>query len=127
MRAEAASHAGDADADGWFRRALELAPDDVRTLAAYSRHLRGDRRPAEAFALLPENPVSEHLQLERALAADAAGLSQAPALIDGLARLYRQAHAIGAEPDLRDEAEFLLTLRDDPAAALPLEIGRAHV
>lgn len=120
MRAEAASHAGDADADEWFRRALELAPDDVRTLAAYVRHLRGDGRAAEAFVLLPENPVSEHLQLERALAAQAAGLSQAPALIEALARLYRRAHAIGAEPDLRDEAEFLLTLRDDSAAALPL-------
>lgn len=122
MRAEAASRAGgsDADADAWFRRALALAPDDVRTLAAYSRHLRANGRPAEAYALLPQTPVSEHLQLERALAAHAAGLPQAPALIDTLARRYRQAHAIGAAPDLRDEAEFLLTLRGDAAAALLL-------
>lgn len=120
MRAEAASRAGDGDAGLWFRRALELAPGNVRTLAAYSRHLRGAGRPEQALALLPESPVSEHLQLERVLAAHAAGVPEAPALAEALARRYEQARAVGTTPDLRDEAEFLLTLREDPAAALPL-------
>ncbi|MFD0737824.1 tetratricopeptide repeat protein [Lysobacter koreensis] len=123
MRAEAAAEVDSVNtdvADAWFRRALAAASDDVRTLAAYSRHLRETRRPREAHALLVDTADSDHLLLERALAAHAARLDTAPALIESLARRYRLARAAGSEPDLRDEAEFELTLRGDAAAALPL-------
>lgn len=120
LRAEAASRRGDADADVWFHRALELAPRDVRTLAAVSRHLRNSGRPAEAYALLADAPASDHLLLERALAARASGRSDADTLADALGRQFALTRALGAEPDLRDEAEYALMLRRDPAAALPL-------
>lgn len=119
-RGEVASRARAADADAWFQRALALAPDDVRTLAAYARHLRATGRNADASRLLASAPNTDALQLQRALAADAAGRTDAPALIAAQARRYELAHAVGSQPELRDEAEFLLTLRGDAAGALVL-------
>lgn len=120
IRAEAASRGGDADADRWFRQALALAPGDVRTLAAYSRHLRAADRPREAVALLADAPATDHLALERALAARTAGHPEAGAMSEALARRFQLARSLGIEPDLRDEAEFLLSLRGNPDAALAL-------
>lgn len=120
IRAEAASRGGHTDADAWFRRALALAPMDVRTLAAYSRHLRAAHRPREALELLAGAPATDHLALERALAARSARHPGADAMTETLARRFEMARALGIEPDARDEAEFLLSLRNDPLAALPI-------
>ena len=120
MRAEIASRAGAADADTWFGRALALAPDDVRTLAAYSRHLRGAGRNADALRLLANAPNSDGLQLERTLAAHAGHAPEAAALALAQARRYQLAHALGSQPEMRDEAEFLLSVRGDALAALAL-------
>ncbi|MFC0679087.1 tetratricopeptide repeat protein [Lysobacter korlensis] len=120
MRAEVASRSGGAEADAWFRRALALDPRDVRTLAAMSRHLRSTGRPAEAYALLADAPVSDHLLLERALAAHASDKPDAARLASALERRFALTRRLGAEPDLRDEAEYLLVVRNDAAAALPL-------
>lgn len=121
MRGEIASRSGAGDAMSWFGQALALAPDDVRVLAATSRHLRRAGRHAEVLKLLV-NASSEGLQLERALAARAAGVPQAQALADAQARRYRLAHVMGSAPEMRDEAELLLTLRGDSAAALVLAL-----
>lgn len=43
-------------------------------------------------------------------------------LADALAVRYATAHAVGAQPELRDEAEFLLSLRGDAGAALALAL-----
>jgi hypothetical protein len=120
MRAEIASRAGAADADSWFERALALAPDDVRTLAAYSRHLRAAGRNADTLELLAHAANSDGLQLERTLAAYAGHDPEAPALAQAQARRYQLAHALGSQPEMRDEAEFLLSVRGDAAAALGL-------
>lgn len=119
-RAEVASRAGDGDADTWFGKALALAPDDVRTLAAYVRHLRADGRPLEAFKLLGDGVLSDHLQVQQALAAHEAGLSQAAALADAISRRDALVRQLGSEPDLRDEAWFQLVVRGDADAALRL-------
>jgi Tfp pilus assembly protein PilF len=120
LRADAASRAGAADADGWYRQALALDGNDVRTLAAYARHLRGRGQPARALALLARAPATDGLSLERALSARAAGSHDATALAESQGRRYALAHAVGAMPELRDEAEYLLTLRGDATAALVL-------
>lgn len=120
LRAEIAARARAADADAWFRRALAVAPDDVRTLAAYARYLRGMSRDRDALALLANAPDSDGLQLQRALAAKRGDPRQAVALVAAQSRRYALAHALGSEPELRDEAEFLLSLRGDPDAALAL-------
>lgn len=122
MRAEAAALARDPDADTWFRRALALGPDDVRTLAAYSRHLRATARPGQVLRLLRDAPESDGLHLQRALAADAARSPEAGQLAKAQQRRYQIARAAGAEPELRDQAEFLLTLQNDVDGALAVAL-----
>lgn len=119
IRGEAASRGDDADAESWFRQASALDPEDVRTIAAYARHLRKDR-PAQALALLARSPDNDGLQLQRALAANALQSPDAPRLAMSLGRRYQTAHASGVAPEMRDEAEFLLMLRHDAEAALRL-------
>ena len=122
MRAEVASRAGANNAQTHFERALALGSDDVRTLAAYARHLRGGGRHAQVLQLLANAPESDGLNLERALAAHASGRPDARALIAAQGRRYQLARAVGSEPELRDEAEFALTLSNDPQRALALAL-----
>ncbi len=120
MRGEIASRAGDADADRWFTEALALARDDVRSLAAYVRHLRSRGRHAEIMALLKDAPDTDALHLQRALAAHALGLPEAASLVENQGRRYALARSVGTVPELRDEAEFVLVLKNDARAALAL-------
>jgi hypothetical protein len=122
LRGDIASRANDAHADQWFKRALAGAPDDVRTLAAYARHLRAHGDNRGVLDLLASAPDTDGLQLQRALAAHAVGTDEAPALIASQGRRYALAHAVGSQPELRDEAEYLLTLRGDAPAALRLAL-----
>lgn len=120
IRGEVAARIGAADAEDWFKRALALAPDDVRTLAAYARHLRHQGRHAQVQQLLAKAPDVDGLHLERTLAAHASGQAVAPAMIAAQARRYQMARAVGGEPELRDEAQFALALQGDPERALAL-------
>jgi hypothetical protein len=120
MRGEIAARAGDGGAQQWFRRALALDADDVRTLAAYARYLRGAGRDGEVEALLAGKPDSDALHLQRTLAAHQTDPSSARALADAQAQRYGLAHKLGSQPELRDEAEFLLIVRAQPEAALAL-------
>lgn len=120
MRGDIAARAHRPDADTWFRQALVLAPDDVRTLSAYARYLNGAGRPRDTLALLANAPDADGLQLQHALAARASGAGDARRLADAQARRYALAREVGMEPELRDEAELALTLRGDAAHALEL-------
>lgn len=120
LRAEIAARANAADADARFRRALAVAPGDVHTLVAYARHLRAQGRDREAMALLADAPENDGVRLQQALAARRGDPARAAALAAAQGRRYALAHALGSEPELRDEAEYLLTLRGDAAAALAL-------
>ncbi|HYM87256.1 MAG TPA: hypothetical protein VET30_11070, partial [Pseudoxanthomonas sp.] len=122
LRAEIAARAGDGDADAWFLRALALDRRDVRTLAAYARYLRGVGRNREVEILLSQDTVSDGLQLQRALASHRVDSARARKLIEAQGARYALAHAVGSEPEMRDEAEFLLTLRRQPDAALVLAL-----
>jgi hypothetical protein len=120
MRGEAASLRGDADADRWFRGALALSPQDVRSLAAFARHLRAHGRDREAAALLAQAPGTDGLLLQQALAAQRAHLPGAARLARELGRRYALAHSVGSQPEMRDEADYLLQLRGQPLQALAL-------
>ncbi|MFS8064218.1 MAG: tetratricopeptide repeat protein [Luteimonas sp.] len=120
MRGAVASRAGDADADRWFERALAPAPDDVRTLAAYARHLRSRGEHRRIVHLLATAPDTDGLRLQLALAVHALDLPQAAVLTASQGRRYALAHEVGTQPEMRDEAEFLLTLRGNATAALAL-------
>ena len=123
MRAEAAARAGEvAIADGWFKRALAMVPQDVRTLAPYARHLRATGRPGQVAALLADGPDTDGLHLQRALAAHEAGQPDAPRLAAAQARRYALAERTGAEPELREQAEFVLVHGGDPARALDIAL-----
>ncbi|QNP40075.1 hypothetical protein [Lysobacter solisilvae (ex Woo and Kim 2020)] len=126
MRAETAARAGDRAADAWFRRALALAPDDVRTLAAYARYLRSAGRDREVEPLLAAHTDHDGLQLQRMLAACRLDRTVAGPLVAAQARRFAAAHAAGSAPELRDEAEFLLVARGDPTRALALAQRNFH-
>ncbi|KGQ20568.1 hypothetical protein LF41_1105 [Lysobacter dokdonensis DS-58] len=119
-RGEFASRMGDPQADAFFARALALDRQDVRTLAAYARSLRARGRNAEALRLLAHAPDSDGLAVQAALAAHVAKAANAPALAASMRRRYALAHAVGATPELRDEAEFALVVGNDSKAALAL-------
>ncbi len=119
-RGEFAARIGDAHADTYFARALTIDPQDVRTLAAYARALRARGRDAEALALLAHAPDSDGLQLQKTLAAHAVGARDAAPLAASMRRRYALAHAVGTEPELRDEADFRLVIENNPLAALAL-------
>ena len=122
IRAETAARAGDERADQLFGQALRASPHDVRTLAAYARYLRSIGRDNRVLALLADAPDNDGLHLQSTLAAHTARTPQARAMAESQARRYRLARALGSEPELRDEAEFLLTVRADYAAALALAL-----
>jgi hypothetical protein len=120
LRGEIAARARDRNADQHFRRALALAPGDVRTLAAYARFLRGAGRGAEVDALLIGHPGHDGLQLQRALSLRGTAPAKARTIAADLARSYASTRSLGQPPELRDEAEWMLTLRGDPQRALAL-------
>ena len=120
MRGEIAARAGERDAERYFRDALALAPEDVRTLAAYARFLRGAGRGRDVDALLRGHPGHEGLRLQRALALRETDPAEAGIIAANLARSYATARRLGRVPELRDEAELLLAFRRDPQGALAL-------
>ncbi|MBC7989016.1 MAG: hypothetical protein H7Y19_05470 [Luteimonas sp.] len=120
MRGEIASRARVEDADRWFDTALRLAPQDVRTLAAYARHLRSQGRHEEIISMLVGAPEHDGLALQRALAAQALQLPSRQALLAAQARRYALARRLGTTPELRDEAELMLATGIDPRRALSL-------
>lgn len=122
LRAEIASRAGSKDASMRFQQALRGAPADVRTLAAYARHLRGLARHRDVLVLLANAPDTDGLALERTLASHAAGTPAAPAFARAQARRFAMARALGSPPEIRDEAEFLLSVRGDATGALRLAL-----
>lgn len=115
-RAEIAARSGEADPDRWFREALALDPQDVRSLAAYARYLNHARRPGETRALLANAPRTDALQLHDVLAAIALKSPDADRVTRELSSRYALAHSLGTVPELRDEAELLLAIGQAPAA-----------
>lgn len=120
LRGEIAARAGDPAAENHFRRALTLAPEDVRTLSAYARGLRRLGRARAVEALLRDVGAHDGLRLQRALAMREYAPDAAEALAAELGRGFALAHRLGRAPEARDEAEYLLSFGRDPQAALTL-------
>ncbi len=120
LRGEIAARARETEAEGFFRRALQLAPDDVRTLGAYARFLRGAGRQHEVEVLLRGHMGHDGLQLQRALALRGRAPDRAANIAESLSRNYALTRKLGRAPELRDEAELMLSFRRDPRRALAL-------
>jgi tetratricopeptide (TPR) repeat protein len=116
---EMATSLGDASAAShWFAEALQLAPDDPYTRAAYADLLLSERRAAEALALLRGYESLEPLLLRLALAQQQLqdpGLAQSRALLMGAFNVEEQR---GEAVHRREQARFLLDVAREPAAAL---------
>jgi hypothetical protein len=70
--------------------------------------------------LLAQAPPTDGLQLQKTLAAISAHSPDAPRLAASMHRRYVLARAVGAVPELRDEAELALATDADPTRALTL-------
>ena len=121
-RAEVAGRAGDADADARYRAAVSASPGDIRTRVSYARYLRRVGRDAEVEQVLAGSEQSDTAQLQRTLAAVAGKRANAQLLVAAQSRRYDMAHALGSQPEMRDEAEFLLVVKRQPDQALGLAL-----
>jgi hypothetical protein len=120
LRAESAAQANSADADRYFLAAMHESPADVRIRIARARYLLKHERAQEVEPLLRDDLQSDTAQLLRTFAALDAGRPNAGALVQAQAGRYRLAAALGAEPELRDQAEFELVVQEDASRALAL-------
>lgn len=130
-RAEIAGRSGHVDADVHYRQAMAASAGDIRTRVSYARYLRRVGRDGDVEQVLAGSEQSDTAQLQRTLAAVAAKRPNAAVLVAAQARRYALAHELGSQPEMRDEAEFLLVLREKPREALALalrnfELQRDH-
>ncbi|MEO6227478.1 MAG: tetratricopeptide repeat protein [Thermomonas sp.] len=121
-RAEVAGRAGDADADARYRAGVAASPGDIRTRVSYARYLRRVGRDAEVEQVLAGSEQSDTAQLQRTLAAVAGKRGNAQSLVASQSRRYELAHAMGSQPEMRDEADFLLLVKQQPEQALALAL-----
>ena len=108
------------DAAARYRAAIEASPGDIRIRVSYARYLRRVGRDADVEQVLAGSEQSDTAQLQRTLAALAAKRANAQSLVAAQARRYELAHAMGSQPEMRDEAEFLLVVERQPDQALAL-------
>lgn len=109
-----------AAAEAAFREALALGRPDVYLQAAYGDFLLDRGRAAEVLTLLQGSGRADVLLLRLALAARAAKDPRAAKWHDELAARFDAARQRGDTSHLKEEARFLLTVRGDATAALPL-------
>jgi hypothetical protein len=103
-----------------FRDALAQNVPDVYLRAAYADFLLDRGRPAEVVALLDGQARADVLLLRLALAARAANDARSARWTDELAQRFDAARARGDRTHEKEEARFLLVLRNDATRALEL-------
>ena len=113
----------DVAAEAHLRRALELTPGDVYTLAVLSDLLLDAGRAAEAVALLDPHAEPDPLRLRLAIAARRAGAVGAVAHAQIVRRGLAAAAARGDDTHLRERARYFLDVEPDAAEALAAARG----
>jgi hypothetical protein len=113
-------------AEGRFKRALAMTPNDSYLLGAYADFLLEQRRPAEVLTLLRDQSRIDALLLRRALALQLQGGQQGSpsgalaADVKELAARFEAAAMRGDTVHQREQARFEMTLRQDAKTALAL-------
>ena len=102
-----------------YRLAIAQRIDDPLLVAAAADLLLDQGRAAEALALVGAAPQADLLKLRRVRAARALGQPQA-GIEAALADAYAAARRRGDQAHLREEARFVLAIRNDPVRALRL-------
>jgi Tfp pilus assembly protein PilF len=119
--ADAAKYAGDATAaDGHYRQALQLTPEDNFLLADYGDFLLDQKRPQEAFDLLKNESQSDTSFLRQVYAEAALGLPQAATDTQQMAARFAALQTRGTRTYQREQAGFELYLQHDAHLALDL-------
>jgi Tfp pilus assembly protein PilF len=119
--ADSAKYLGDdAAADGHFRQALQLTPEDNFLLADYGDFLLDQKRPQEALDLLKNESQSDTSFLRQVYAEAALGLPQATTDSQQMAGRFAALEIRGTRTYLREQAAFELFVHRDPHRALEL-------
>ena len=119
VRAEMAERLGDdraAEAD--LRAALSATADDPYLKAAYADLLLRTGRPREVVLLLAGSEAQDPLLLRIAIAAHRLESPEAPRWRQAYEERLRAAERDGDSTHQREQALYLLEVRDDPAGAL---------
>jgi hypothetical protein len=123
LQAELSERAGQAgNAERLYRQALQLDKRDAYANAAYSDFLLDQNRAADVLKLIPAESDSDLLILRRTLAAHALKRVEAATLANNLQARYEAARARNERLHLREEARFLLHVRNQPTEALKLAV-----
>ncbi|MGH8576581.1 MAG: tetratricopeptide repeat protein [Gammaproteobacteria bacterium] len=107
-------------AEAHFEAARRLGPHDAFLLGAYADFLLDQGRAAEVVALLREETRVDGLLLRLTLAEREIGAPEAGAHSEELQARFAASRQRGDSLHQGEEARFLLHLRDQPEAALPL-------
>jgi hypothetical protein len=124
VQGELAERRGDPAALGLFQRALTLQPE-AYTRAALADWLLDHQRHAEVLRLTegPLEDLPDSVLLRRAIALKRLGDPRAAAAADLLGQRLDATRARGDTTHQREQARYLLELRGQPQAALPLALA----
>jgi hypothetical protein len=123
LQAELAERSGQpGNSERLYLQALQLDKRDAYANAAYADFLLDQNRAADVLKLIPAESDSDLLLLRRTLAAQVLKRTEAAALANNLTARYEAARARNERLHLREEARFLLHVRNQPAEALKLAV-----
>ena len=111
-----------ADADRLYRASLAMDSGDAYTVAAYSDFLIDAGRAQEVLALIPATTRVDTLLLRRAIAAKIAASPDAAQVAEDLAQRFAASRARGDRIHLREEARFVLAVKNSPNEAVNLAL-----
>jgi Tfp pilus assembly protein PilF len=110
----------DAQAEAHFRAGLAADPDDLYLIGEYADLLLRQGRSREVVTLLQSHQAQDALLLRLAIAGKALSLKESAAWADAFAARAEAANRERDTTHLREEARFMLEVRDQPVAALAL-------
>ena len=111
-----------ADADRLYRASLALDSGDAYTVAAYSDFLIDVGRANDVLALIPATTKVDTLLLRRAIAAKIVASPDAAQVAEDLTQRFAASRARGDRIHLREEARFVLVVKNSPDEAVNLAL-----
>ena len=109
-----------ADAEKLYRASLALDAADAYTVAAYSDFLIDVGRAKDVLTLIPATTRVDTLLLRRAIAAKLAESPDAAQVAADLGERFAASRARGDRIHLREEARFVLAIKNSPDEAVNL-------
>lgn len=114
-------------AEGFYRSALRLQPEDNFLLVAYADFLLDRARPREVLPLLADHVQSDTAFLRLALAQAALHSTETPRYTWIMAARFEALRLRGSEYFGREESRFALQLQHDPQTALEMALRNWQV